>query len=123
MVRTNLLLAFESISGMLPGMSGAIGLPGEVVTAPTERGIRHGVRKINVDTDGRLAITAAVRKALAGELAEWDPRHATRAARQGMPEVVAERRRQFGQAGDAADYLPLSPERMRECYVATAAAA
>jgi fructose-bisphosphate aldolase, class II len=90
---------------MLPGMSGAIGLPGEVVSAPTDE------------------ITAAVREALAGEPAEWDPRHATKAARQGMREVVAERMRQFGQAGHAADHLPLSLERIRERHVAAAAAA
>ena len=54
---------------------------------------------------------------------EWDPRHATKAARTGMREVVAERMRQFGQAGHAADYVPLSLERMRERYVATAAVA
>jgi fructose-bisphosphate aldolase class II len=88
-----------------------------------QRGIRHGVRKISVDTDGRLAITAAVREALAGEPAEWDPRHATKAARQGMREVVAERMRQFGQAGHATDYAPLPLEHMREGYAATAAAA
>jgi hypothetical protein len=38
MVRTDLLLAFESNFAMLPGVSGAIGLPGQLVTAPTENG-------------------------------------------------------------------------------------
>jgi len=99
-------------------MTAGFGVPVEQI----QRGIRHGVRKINVDTDGRLAITAAVREALVGQPDEWDPRHASRAARQGMREVVAERMRQFGQAGHAADIVPLSLRDMSERY-ATAALA
>ncbi|HEY8865395.1 MAG TPA: ketose-bisphosphate aldolase, partial [Solirubrobacteraceae bacterium] len=72
-------------------VTAGFGVPVEQI----QRGIRHGVRKVNVDTDGRLAITAAVREALAGEPEEWDPRHFTKAARKGMREVVAERMRQF----------------------------
>ncbi|MEA2250733.1 MAG: fructose-bisphosphate aldolase, class [Solirubrobacteraceae bacterium] len=92
----------------------SFGVPAEQI----QRGIRHGVRKVNVDTDGRLAITAAVREALAGKPEEWDPRHFTKAARQGMREVVAERMRQFGQAGHADDYVPLTLEQMRDRYAA-----
>jgi fructose-bisphosphate aldolase class II len=88
-----------------------------------QRGIRHGVRKVNVDTDGRLAITAEVREAVLGAPAEWDPRHVTRAARHGMREVVAERMRQFGQAGHAGDYEPIPLDQMRERYAAASAAA
>lgn len=79
-------------------------------------GIRHGVRKVNVDTDGRLAITAAAREALAAMPQEFDPRHFTRACRDGMREVVAERMRQFGQAGHAGDYEPRSLDDMRCFY-------
>ena len=82
-------------------------------------GIEHGVRKVNVDTDGRLAITAAVREALAAAPAEFDPRHFTRAARDGMKAIVAERMRQFGQAGHAGEYVPLSLERMRAAYASS----
>nr|WP_028064188.1 class II fructose-bisphosphate aldolase [Solirubrobacter soli] len=80
---------------------GAIGAAYGVPVDQIQRGLAHGVRKINVDTDGRPAITAAVREAPASAPAEWDPRHVTRAARQGMREVVAERMVQFGQAGRA----------------------
>jgi fructose-bisphosphate aldolase class II len=61
-------------------------------------GIRHGVRKVNVDTDGRLAITAAVREAITAAPEEFDPRNFTGAARDGMKRIVAQRMRQFGPA-------------------------
>jgi len=99
-------------------VTAGFGVPAEQI----QRGIRHGVRKVNVDTDGRLAITAAVREALGGKPEEWDPRHFSKAAREGMRVVVAERMRQFGQAGHAGDYVPLSLEQMRERYAAAALA-
>lgn len=95
-------------------MRPAFGVP----VAEIQQGIRHGVRKINVDTDGRLAITAAVREAIAAEPEEFDPRHFTKAARTGMKEIVAERMRQFGQAAHAGDYEPLALEEMRLRYEA-----
>lgn len=95
-------------------MAPAFGVPVEEI----QQGIRHGVRKVNVDTDGRLAITAAVREALLAEPSNFDPRLFTRASRDGMRNVVAERMRQFGQAGHAADYEPLSLTEMRDRYAA-----
>ncbi|MHB8657625.1 MAG: class II fructose-bisphosphate aldolase [Solirubrobacteraceae bacterium] len=100
-------------------MGPAFGVPVHEI----QLGIRHGVRKINVDTDGRLAITAAVREALASKPEEFDPRHFTRASRTGMREIVAERMQQFGQAGHAGDYQPLSLEEMRDRYAGPDAAA
>jgi fructose-bisphosphate aldolase, class II len=100
-------------------MRPAFGVPVEEI----QEGIRHGVRKVNVDTDGRLAITAAVREALAAKPDEFDPRHFTRASRDGMREVVAERMRQFGQAGHAGDYEPRTLEDMRRSYGAPALSA
>ena len=95
----------------------------EVVEYAHAEGIRHGVRKINVDTDGRLAITAAVREAIAAKPQEFDPRHFTRASREGMRQIVAERIRQFGQAGHAGDYEPLGLDAMRRGYEGEAAVA
>jgi fructose-bisphosphate aldolase, class II len=100
---------------------GQVGAGFGVPVEQIRRGIEHGVRKINIDTDGRLAITAAVREALTEQPEEWDPRHFTKAARHGMREVVAERMRQFGQAGHANDYAPLSLEQMRERYAVAGA--
>ena len=64
-------------------------------------GIRHGVRKINVDTDARLAMTAAIRKVLSEDPGEFDPRKYLSPARDAMKAVYAERMEQFGQAGKA----------------------
>jgi fructose-bisphosphate aldolase class II len=79
-------------------------------------GIRNGVRKINVDTDNRLAITGAIRKVFMEKPEEFDPRSYLKPAREAMKKVVAERMTQFGQAGHAGDYVPLSLEEMAQRY-------
>ncbi len=79
-------------------------------------GIRNGVRKINVDTDNRLAITGAIRKVFAEKPEEFDPRSYLKPAREAMKKVVAQRMIQFGQAGHAGDYVPLSLQQMAARY-------
>ena len=79
-------------------------------------GIQHGVRKINVDTDARLAMTGAIRKVLTEEKGEFDPRKYLTPARDAMKAVYIERMTQFGQAGHAGDYEPLSLDQMKERY-------
>jgi fructose-bisphosphate aldolase class II len=86
-------------------------------------GIRNGVRKINVDTDSRLAITGAIRKVFAESPEKFDPRDYLKPAREAMKKVVALRMTQFGQAGHASDYTPISNEEMRKRYAAAAASA
>ncbi len=81
-------------------------------------GIRHGVRKINVDTDSRLAITGAIRKHLAEHPGDFDPRDYLKPARAAMQAMLEERMRDFGQAGHAGDYEPLPLEAMRQRYAA-----
>lgn len=83
-----------------------------------QRGIRHGVRKINVDTDARLAMTGAIRKVLSDDTGEFDPRKYLAPARAAMKAVYMERMTQFGQAGHAGDYTPLTLAEMREQYAA-----
>jgi fructose-bisphosphate aldolase class II len=70
-------------------------------------GIRNGVRKINVDTDNRLAITGAIRKVFVDTPEKFDPRDYLKPARDAMKKVVAQRMTQFGQAGHAGDYKPI----------------
>jgi fructose-bisphosphate aldolase class II len=67
-----------------------------------QRGIKHGVRKINVDTDNRLAITGAIRKVFAETPEKFDPRDYLKPARTAMKKVCVDRMVAFGQAGYAA---------------------
>jgi fructose-bisphosphate aldolase, class II len=66
-----------------------------------QRGIKHGVRKINVDTDNRLAITGAIRKVFFETPDKFDPRDYLKPAREAMREVCKARMISFGQAGHA----------------------
>jgi fructose-bisphosphate aldolase, class II len=79
-------------------------------------GIRNGVRKINVDTDSRLAITGAIRKVFAESPEKFDPRDYLKPAREAMKKVVALRMTQFGQAGHAGDYKPIPIADMAKGY-------
>ena len=77
---------------------------GETYGVPVEeiqKGIKHGVRKINVDTDNRLAITGAIRKVFAETPEKFDPRDYLKPARVAMKEVCKDRMIAFGQAGNA----------------------
>ena len=69
-----------------------------------QRGIKSGVRKINVDTDNRMAITGAIRKVLQENPAEFDPRAYLKPARAAMKQVCIDRMVAFGQAGHASKF-------------------
>ena len=73
------------------------GVPAEEIV----RGIKHGVRKVNIDTDLRLAATAAIRKVLHGNKGEFDPRKYLKPAIAAMQAICKERFEQFGTAGNA----------------------
>ena len=79
-------------------------------------GIRNGVRKVNVDTDNRLAMTGAIRKVLWTQPEKFDPRDYMKPAREAMANVVAQRMTQFGQAGHAGDYTPIPITEMAKGY-------
>jgi fructose-bisphosphate aldolase class II len=81
-------------------------------------GIKNGVRKVNVDTDNRLAITGAIRKVFWETPEKFDPRDYLKPAREAMKKVVAERMTQFGQAGHAGDYAPIPLAEMARRYAA-----
>ena len=78
-------------------ISETYGVPVEEI----QRGIKHGVRKINVDTDNRLAITGAIRKVFAETPEKFDPRDYLKPARDAMKKVCQDRMVAFGQAGNA----------------------
>jgi fructose-bisphosphate aldolase class II len=79
-------------------------------------GIRHGVRKVNIDTDIRLAMTAAMRQTLAEKPAEFDPRAMLKAATAAARGVCRQRFEAFGSAGQAQKIKPLPLERMATRY-------
>ncbi|MBW3597435.1 MAG: fructose-bisphosphate aldolase class II [Planctomycetes bacterium] len=83
------------------GIKQTWGVPVEEI----QRGIKHGVRKINVDTDNRLAMTAAIRKVLVTKPAEFDPRKYLEPAREAMKQICIARMTAFGQAGHAGGVL------------------
>jgi len=81
-----------------------------------QRGIRHGVRKINVDTDNRLAMTGAIRKVFATRPEEFDPRKYLGPARDAMRKECVARMVAFGQAGHADRIKAISCREMVSFY-------
>lgn len=65
-----------------------------------QKGIQSGVRKVNIDTDNRLAITAAIREAAAKDPSNFDPRHFMKPAMKYMQKVCADRYEAFGCSGN-----------------------
>lgn len=83
-----------------------------------QRGIKSGVRKVNVDTDNRLAMTGAVRKALEEDPTKFDPRDWMKPARAAMKDVCVARMEAFGQAGNADKIKPVSIDKFSSFYAA-----
>lgn len=88
-----------------------------VPVSEIQEGIRNGVRKINVDTDNRLAMTVAIRKIFKENPSEFDVRKYMAPARAAMQKIVAERMVQFGQAGQASKIKPISLDVMAKKYL------
>jgi fructose-bisphosphate aldolase class II len=78
-----------------------------VPIAEIQEGIRHGVRKVNIDTDIRLAMTGAMRRAMAKNLSEFDPRKFLKEATAAARDVCIDRFRAFGCEGMAPRIEPL----------------
>jgi len=87
-----------------------------VPVAEIQEGIKHGVRKINIDTDLRLASTGAIRRFLAENPAEFDPRKYLKAATQAMYDIVVARYEAFNTAGHASKIKVTSLETMANLY-------
>jgi fructose-bisphosphate aldolase class II len=93
------------------------GVPVEAIL----QGIKHGVRKINIDTDIRLAMTGAMRRAMAEDPSEFDPRKFLKAATAAARALCKERFEAFGCAGQAQRIRPEPLERMAQRYIASPA--
>jgi fructose-bisphosphate aldolase class II len=83
-----------------------------------QRGIRHGVRKVNIDTDNRMAMTGAIRKVLAENPGEFDPRKYLKPAMDAMRAVCQARFEAFGAAGQAGKIKPTRMSVMAKRYAA-----
>jgi len=83
-----------------------------------QRGIKHGVRKINIDTDNRMAMTGAIRKVFAEHPGEFDPRKYLKPAMEAMTKVCRQRFEEFGTAGWAGKITPLPMTVMAKRYAA-----
>jgi fructose-bisphosphate aldolase class II len=66
-----------------------------------QRGIKNGVRKINIDTDNRMALTGAIRKVFAEDPSEFDPRKYLKPAMEAMQKLCKQRLQEFNTAGQA----------------------
>ena len=91
----------------------------ETYGVPVEQvveGIKHGVRKINIDTDLRLAATGSIRRFMAQNPAEFDPRKYLKESIVAMRDICIARYESFGTAGNASKIKPLSLAAIQEAY-------
>jgi len=72
-----------------------------VPVAEIQRGIKNGVRKINIDTDNRMAMTGQIRKVLKEHPEEFDPRKYLKPAMEAMTKLCKQRLQEFNTAGQA----------------------
>ncbi len=92
---------------------------GETYGVPVEEiveGIKHGVRKVNIDTDLRMASTGATRKFLAEHPKEFDPRKFLIASTKAMKDICKARYEAFGTAGNASKIKPITLDAMVGLY-------
>ncbi len=87
-----------------------------VPVAEIQRGIKHGVRKINIDTDNRMAMTGAIRKILVENPGEFDPRKYLKPAMDAMQSLCRARFEEFGTAGQASKIRPIPLSDMAKRY-------
>jgi len=95
---------------------GAMGETYGVPVSEIVEGIKHGVRKINIDTDLRMASTGAIRKYMAENPKDFDPRKYLAVARTAMKDICKARYEAFGCAGQASKIKPMALEKMAGRY-------
>ena len=93
-------------------MKETYGVPVEEIV----RGIKHGVRKVNIDTDIRLAMTGAIRRYLVENPGKFDPRDYLKPAREAAKKIVRARLEAFGAAGQASRIKAIALDKMAERY-------
>lgn len=93
-------------------MKETYGVPVEEI----QEGIRHGVRKINIDTDIRLAMTAAMRRVMFENPSKFDPRDFLKPAREAAKQICKARYVSFGCEGQAGKIKPVPLDKVAERY-------
>lgn len=93
-------------------MPQTFGVPVEEIV----RGIRHGVRKVNIDTDCRMAMTAEFRRVAQTNAREFDPRKFLKPAMDALTKLCRDRFEAFGTAGQAAKIRPVPLDEMARRY-------
>jgi len=93
-------------------MKETYGVPVEEI----QEAIKHGVRKVNIDTDIRLAMTGAIRRYFAENPSKFDPRDYLKPAREAAKKICLARYRAFGCEGRADKIRPVPLEKMAERY-------
>ena len=92
---------------------------GQTYGVPVEEiveGIKNGVRKVNIDTDLRMASTGSIRKHLHDNPANFDPRKFLKESTKAMKEICKARFEAFGSAGQASKIKPINLEDMVKRY-------
>ncbi len=106
----------EELQEIINRHGGAIKPTWGVPVEEIQRGIKHGVRKINIDTDCRMAMTGQVRRVLTEDPAEFDVRKYMKPAMTALAKLCRERFEQFGTAGHADAIVPLTLSQMAARY-------
>ncbi|NLC37321.1 MAG: fructose-bisphosphate aldolase class II, partial [Alcaligenaceae bacterium] len=95
-------------------MKETYGVPVEEI----QEAIKYGVRKVNIDTDIRLAMTGAIRRFMAENPSKFDPREYLKPAREAAKAICVARYQQFGAAGNASKIKPVALTEMARRYAA-----
>lgn len=104
------LLVINKFGGDIPE---TYGVPVEEIV----EGIKYGVRKVNIDTDLRLASTGAIRQFMAENKSEFDPRKYLAKTTQAMKDICINRYESFGTAGKASKIMAYSLDKMHHDYL------
>ena len=107
----------EELQDLINRYGGEIKPTWGVPVKEIQRGIKHGVRKINIDTDNRMAMTGAIRKVFAENPSEFDPRKYLVPAIAAMKELCKQRFEEFGTAGNSDKIRPVPLFDMAKRYV------
>ena len=112
----------QDLQDIFNAQGGAMPQTWGVPVAEIQTGIRFGVRKINIDTDCRIAMTGQFRKVATEKRAEFDPRNVLKPARAALTALCVQRFEEFGTAGQAGRIQPLPLTEMAKRYAAGALA-